>query len=58
MPALGSLMLSRSLSPALRQNDVNRVSPQFTFLVRRRMAGYGMNAALLPDGMTGSVIED
>jgi len=22
------------------------------------MAGYGMNAALLPDGMTGSVIED
>jgi len=30
----------------------------YTILVRRRMAGYGMNAALLPDGMTGSVIED
>jgi len=58
MPALGSLMLSRSLNPALQQNDVNRVAPQFPILVRRRMAGYGMNAALLPDGMTGSVIED
>jgi len=58
MPALGSLMLSRSLNPALQQNDVNRASPKFPILVRRRMAGYGMNAALLPDGMTGSVIED
>ena len=29
----------------------------YTILVRR-MAGYGTNAVLLPDGMTGSVIED
>jgi hypothetical protein len=51
-------MPARSLNPALQQNDVNRVSPQFPILVRRQMPGYGMNAALLPDGMTGSVIED